>query len=169
MTVHPLTATCDRIDTGCACEVFVAANETSGAMFYTHGKELMAKALAALPTTEADAVNATTACRLIQAATDLHPAGARFHLVHAVRDHLVASRLTPGGRYRLWLATPTVAATDLSCQGLQYCYDDEHGTWRHHGRFVTGYLEEIERRGDDHVHGCELIGHMDDESAGDAA
>src|SRR3954453_23109969 len=102
MTPHPLTAVCDRADTLCACEVFVAANETSGSMFYVHGKEFMAQTLASLPTSEDDAVNAATAVRLVREATGLGPSGARFHLVHAVRDHVVACRLTPGGRYRMW-------------------------------------------------------------------
>jgi hypothetical protein len=102
--VHSVTPdTCDSPE--CACEVFVTSNLISAGQWYVHGEEIMAKALAALPTTETDAVNAATAVRLIQEATGLHPGGARFHLVYAVRDHLVASRLTPGGRYRMWTTT----------------------------------------------------------------
>jgi hypothetical protein len=56
--------------------------------------------------------------------------------------------------------TDTVNAADLSCQGLTYCIEQEDGTVRHYGQLVTGYHKEITRRGDWHVHGCDLIGHM---------
>lgn len=104
MTFHPLQAACDQPDTNCACEVFVNANPTSGGMWFTDGATLIAKTLAALPAGEADAVNATAATRLIKDATGLTTSGARFHLVHTVRNHQVACRLTPGGHYRLWVA-----------------------------------------------------------------
>lgn len=56
-----------------------------------------------------------------------------------------------------------VDARDLSCQGLTYCVEHEDGTVTHHGQPVDHYAAEIARRGDWHVHGCELIGHCGDE------
>jgi hypothetical protein len=101
--VHPVTASCEG-PAECACEAFVAANLISAACFYVQGKEIMTKVVAALPTTEADAVTAAAAVRLIES-QDVGTGAARFHLVYAIRDHLVASRRTPGGRYKLWATT----------------------------------------------------------------
>jgi hypothetical protein len=50
----------------------------------------------------------------------------------------------------------TTKASDLSCQGLA-AVDPDRLT---HGNLpVQGYAEEMAKRGEGHVYGCELIGH----------
>jgi len=58
--------------------------------------------------------------------------------------------------------TPTTDARDLSCQGLVDVLTDDgpDGGPTFYGLPVVHYAEEIARRGDNHVHTCELIGHM---------
>lgn len=51
----------------------------------------------------------------------------------------------------------TVDAEHLSCQGLQ-SVDPDLLTF--HGDRVLGYAEELARRTEDHVFGCERIGHI---------
>lgn len=58
-----------------------------------------------------------------------------------------------------------VDARDLSCQALagQVIPDDDRyglpmATF--HGQPVSGYREELERRGENHVTACDLIGHL---------
>lgn len=55
--------------------------------------------------------------------------------------------------------TDHVHATGLSCQGLTWI-DESIDPPTFHGQIVDGYREEITRRGEDHVYGCELIGHL---------
>lgn len=52
-------------------------------------------------------------------------------------------------------------ARELSCQGLTLVSldpDPKYPTF--HGHPVTGYAEELARRGEAHVYGCDLIGHL---------
>ncbi len=72
--------------------------------------------------------------------------------------------------------TPTTDARDLSCQGLMDVLadggpdggPDDGPTF--HGLPVVHYAEEMARRGEWHVCGCELIGHgwrtTEDETSG---
>lgn len=53
----------------------------------------------------------------------------------------------------------TIHARDLSCQGLA---DVDPGVLDFHGQPVEGHVEEMTRRGEDHVQTCELIGHLGD-------
>lgn len=62
---------------------------------------------------------------------------------------------------------PDVNARDLSCQALALSVDPDVQTF--YGRKVVGYAEEMARRTEDHVFGCEAIGHTCDESTPDGA
>lgn len=56
------------------------------------------------------------------------------------------------------MTTETVDARNISCQGLAQSIDPDVLTF--HGQTVVNYAEEIERRGEGHVYGCDLIGHV---------
>lgn len=56
------------------------------------------------------------------------------------------------------MTTETVDARNLSCQALQLSIDPDVLTF--HGTPVTGYAEEMARRTEAHVYGCDLIGHI---------
>jgi hypothetical protein len=130
--IHQLTSNCDG-PADCACEAYLSANPTSAACFYTHGREIMAKVVAALPTTEGEAVTASEAARRAAAARmteteDVGAAAARFHLAYAIRDHLVACRRSPGGRYKLW------ATTENKRRGLRTVGTNRRSVLRRSGR-----------------------------------
>lgn len=57
--------------------------------------------------------------------------------------------------YREGRRAAVVQAKHLSCQGLQMVDPDQP---MHGGLPVEGFQQELERRGEDHVYGCELIG-----------
>lgn len=48
-------------------------------------------------------------------------------------------------------------ATELSCQALALL---DPLTLDFHGQPVEGYQAEIRRRGEDHVIGCDVVGHL---------
>lgn len=51
-----------------------------------------------------------------------------------------------------------VHASELSCQGLAAVQVGSSGV-TFHGKPVDGYLGEMRRRGEDHVYGCDQVGH----------
>lgn len=51
-----------------------------------------------------------------------------------------------------------VDARNVSCQGLAFRVDPDVLTF--HGMPITGYAEEMARRTENHVYGCDLIGHI---------
>jgi len=50
-----------------------------------------------------------------------------------------------------------IHARDLSCQALAYV---DSAALVFHGQRGEGYAEELNRRGEIHVLGCDLIGHL---------
>lgn len=58
-------------------------------------------------------------------------------------------------------AAETISARNISCQGLALNVDPDVLTF--HGTPVTGYADEVARRGEDHIYTCDLIGHIPDD------
>lgn len=60
-------------------------------------------------------------------------------------------------RRELSAGTHRYDARDLSCQGLTLV---DPGVLTFHGYEVVGFAEEMQRRGEIHVYGCDVIGHL---------
>jgi hypothetical protein len=58
------------------------------------------------------------------------------------------------------MTTETADARNISCQGLALNVDPDVLTF--HGKPVTNYAEEWARRGEGHIYGCDLVGHIPD-------
>lgn len=56
-------------------------------------------------------------------------------------------------------------ARHLSCQALQQVEADSLTLHANPHMPVTGYADEMRRRGEDHVFGCRLVGHVPDANA----
>ncbi|MET8987744.1 hypothetical protein ABZW49_20045 [Nonomuraea wenchangensis] len=96
----------------------------------------------------------TAAQRCAEALGYLYGADSDPALHQIIED---VSRLVGGVRRELSKGHHRYDARDLSCQGLALV-DPASVTF--HGWLVAGYAEEMQRRGEGHVYGCDVIGHL---------